>query len=80
MTKIIANILESKFWPQKNLEDLKKFQDFDEIAPWARESAALCLREKIINGINEGVFAPLENATRAQAATILYRIYGLLIK
>ncbi|HHX23720.1 MAG TPA: DUF4430 domain-containing protein [Thermoanaerobacterales bacterium] len=80
MTKIISNILENKFLRQENLEDLKEFNDFEQIAPWARESAALCLREKIINGINEGVFAPLENATRAQAATILYRIYGLLIK
>ena len=72
--------MENKFLRQENLEDLKEFNDFEQIAPWARESAALCLREKIINGINEGVFAPLENATRAQAATILYRIYGLLIK
>ena len=78
MTKIIANILESKFWPQKNLEDLKKFQDFNEIAPWARESAALCLREKIFAGVREGVFAPQENATRAQAAAVLYRIYSLI--
>lgn len=79
MTKIISNILENKFRPQENLEDLKEFRDFEEIAPWARESAALCLREKIIGGVSEGVFAPLENATRAQAAVVLYRIYSLII-
>lgn len=80
MAKIISNIMKDKFHSQEKVDNLKAFKDFEEIAPWARESAALCLREKIIGGISEGVFAPLENATRAQAATVLYRIYGLLIK
>ena len=80
MAKIISNIMKDKFHSQEKVDNLKAFKDFEEIASWARESAALCLREKIIGGISEGVFAPLENATRAQAATVLYRIYGLLIK
>ncbi|MDD4570139.1 MAG: S-layer homology domain-containing protein, partial [Tepidanaerobacteraceae bacterium] len=79
MIKIISNILENKFYKQENLEDLKKFKDFAEIATWAQESAALCLREKIISGVGEGKFAPQDNATRAQVATILYRIYGLCL-
>lgn len=79
MIKIISNILENKFYKQENLEDLKKFKDFAEIATWAQESAALCLREKIISGVGEGKFAPRDNATRAQVATILYRIYGLCL-
>ena len=80
MAKIISNIMKDKFHSQEKVDNLKAFKDFEEIASWARESAALCLREKIIGGISEGVFAPLENATRAPAATVLYRIYGLLIK
>ncbi|MFY9218616.1 MAG: S-layer homology domain-containing protein, partial [Tepidanaerobacteraceae bacterium] len=69
MAKIISNIMKDKFHSQEKVDNLKAFKDFEEIASWARESAALCLREKIIGGISEGVFAPLENATRAQAAT-----------
>jgi len=72
--------VENKFQPRGNLDDLRKFKDFEEIAPWAREAVALCLREKIMSGVSEGKFAPLENATRAQAAMVLYRIYGLLLK
>jgi len=79
MARIISNILENKFRPQENLDDLKRFKDFEQIASWARESVALCLREKIIKGVTEDKFAPLEKATRAQAATIIYRIYGLIM-
>jgi len=79
MAKIISNLLESKFKRQEKLDDLKKFKDFEKIASWAQESVALCLREKIIKGVTEDKFAPLEKATRAQAATIIYRIYGLIM-
>lgn len=80
MTKIISNILKQKFDEEKNLSGLNKFEDNGKIAFWAKNAVALSLREKIINGVSENKFAPNDNATRAQAAIILYRLYSLLLE
>lgn len=54
---------------------IEKFKDKDEISEWAVPYIEKCLAERIIAGISEDTFAPKNNATRAQAATILKRIY-----
>lgn len=56
-------------------EDYTKFDDDALISDYAK-TAVYALREaEIINGVSDLEFAPLENATRAQAAKM---IYGLL--
>lgn len=56
-------------------EDYAKFSDDDMISDYSKD-AIYALREAgVINGISDLEFAPLENATRAQAAKM---IYGLL--
>ena len=50
------------------------FADQDEIANWAEEAVLKMQRADIINGMPDGSFAPNANATRAQAAKIIYSI------
>ncbi|MBR5157606.1 MAG: S-layer homology domain-containing protein [Clostridia bacterium] len=50
------------------------FSDEDKIAPYASESVKALARAGIINGTGDGNFAPENNATRAEAAVIIYRL------
>lgn len=52
------------------------FDDKDEIAPYAAEAVAAMCAKGIISGVDEKHFAPLETATRAQAAQIIYAAFG----
>ncbi len=80
MAQIISNILERKYYKRENTENLRRFTDFAEIDSWATEGIALCLQEEIITGKGNGDFAPKENATRAEASVILYRLYDKIFK
>lgn len=50
------------------------FTDFEEIPEYARESAEIMAAAGIINGYEDGSFKPFNNATRAEAAQIIYTI------
>lgn len=80
MAVIIAKALEQKGYPGGRTEDLAVFKDRAEIASWAQKAAALAVREGIISGVGDGRFAPGENATRAEAAVMLYKLYGLVLR
>lgn len=54
---------------------INRFTDQDEINDWAVPYIEKCLALRIITGMTENSFAPKTNATRAQAATILKRLY-----
>lgn len=54
---------------------LEGYEDVATIASWAKASVYLAKREGIMNGVSESKFAPKEKTTRAQAATILYRLF-----
>lgn len=56
-------------------EESFSFTDDADISDYARNAVYALHEAKIINGVTEAEFAPLENATRAQAAKM---IYGLL--
>ncbi len=79
MTKIIEKVLTKEGY--KAIEDvnLDKFSDKSNIADWAKSSVALASREGIINGMGDGTFAPKQNANRAQAAVMLYKLYKLIM-
>ena len=53
------------------------FTDFEDISEYALEAVTNLAEARIIRGMDTGEFAPLENATRAQAAVI---IYGMAVK
>ena len=54
------------------------FTDSDEISGWAREFAEECAQKGFITGMPDGTFAPADNATRAQAAVVVNRLYDSL--
>ena len=47
------------------------FSDAESIADYARQSVAALKRENLINGMEDGSFAPLSNATRAETAKLM---------
>ena len=51
-----------------------RLTDIDKVSVWAQPSVRLAVAAGFIEGMDDGSFQPRENATRAQAATILGRI------
>lgn len=53
----------------------QQFSDRSEIAAYAQEAIASMQKAGIINGTGNGRFEPKGNATRAQAAVIIYKLF-----
>jgi len=53
------------------------FSDREQIAAYAIDAVEAMQRAGIISGIGEGLFAPKDGATRAQATVIIYKILNL---
>lgn len=51
--------------------------DLDTIAPWALDSVCFCYEKKLLTGRDTG-FAPLDNATRAEACVVLCGLHDFL--
>ena len=54
------------------------FDDKDDIADYARTAVSNMTAIGVVNGISETEFSPMGEATRAQAATIIYRALDML--
>lgn len=52
------------------------FADADEVADYAKEAVEALSAAGIINGMEDGSFAPKANATRAQVAQVIYTLLG----
>ncbi|MBR5157214.1 MAG: S-layer homology domain-containing protein [Clostridia bacterium] len=52
-----------------------EFADGAEVSEYAKESVSALASNGIISGMGDGAFAPKQNATRAQAAKILFELY-----
>ena len=52
------------------------FSDSNEISDYALEAVKALFSRNIINGMGDGSFKPNENATRAQAAKMIYSLIG----
>ena len=50
------------------------FKDSATIADWAREYVSILSNIKILTGSNDGKFHPTDSMTRAQVATVLYKL------
>ncbi len=50
------------------------FTDLDEISEYALDAVTLMAEAGVVSGMETGEFAPKANATRAQAAVIIYRL------
>lgn len=72
MAVMIYNAFKSK---GKEFEIQKTdFSDFDKIADYAKESVSYLAAEGIINGKGNNLFDPNANATRAEAAVLIYAL------
>ena len=52
------------------------FTDEASIAGYALDAVKTMSRAGIVNGFDDGSFMPMNNATRAQAAVVIYRTMG----
>lgn len=57
----------------------KEFSDSDRVSDYAKESVIKLQKAGIMSGNEKGEFLPNENATRAQAAQIIYMMYKQLV-
>lgn len=60
--------------PANDAIEYTAFSDENEIAEYAKESVVNLYKKGIINGMDDGVFAPKETVTRAQAAKMIYEL------
>jgi len=60
----------------KLVSEKTDFTDFESIADYAKDAVKLMAGAGIINGMDNGSFAPNDNATRAQAAVLIYALKG----
>ena len=72
MSVMLYNALRARALVKEVKSDSSGFEDFTEIAPYAHEAVLHLVNTGVINGISESLFAPTQNATRAQAAKVLY--------
>lgn len=59
---------------ETDTSDMKEFTDQSDISAWAETSVRLAAANGFIEGMGDGSFLPADNATRAQAATIILRV------
>ncbi|GEM_PF-3306962 len=76
---VMANILKRLGYSSVDSTLLSQFKDRDTIASWAAEESLLAVENGLIKGDN-GRFKPLENATRAETAIMLDRLYVLILE
>ena len=53
---------------------LDKFKDQGDISKWAKDSVAYAVGVNLISGMTADIFAPQENATRAQVTSLIKRL------
>lgn len=63
---------------QEELNNLKKYHDNSELSSWAEKSVAVAMKNGIITGRSANTLAPRANATRAEAAVMMKRLYLLI--
>ena len=74
MAVIIYNAAVYKNVDVPSLENVLSFADDEGIADYAKNGVYALKAMGVINGVNDMEFAPLRNATRAEAAVIIYKL------
>jgi pullulanase len=65
--------------PEKDYTEVTTtFDDKEQVADWAKEAVGIAYNKGIVNGVNKTTFAPKDNATRAHAAVMIYRMLEVL--
>jgi hypothetical protein len=79
MAVMIANALGSKA-PAVNGTELDAFSDKSDISSWAVTGMEEAVKAGIVSGMTPTTLAPLDNATRAQAAAMIFKLLTILGK
>ena len=69
------------FLEMKNInvdKTVPKFTDMNETSVYAVDAVSALYNLGVINGMSDSEFAPLKNATRAEAAKIVYGILDFI--
>ena len=69
--KMLANYMKLD---DKNHDKIKQFSDYNQIAEWAKDALEGNVEKGYIQGTSEGILAPKNNITRAEAVTLLSRV------
>src|SRR5690606_31920540 len=56
---------------------LAEFRDRHDIAPWSRAAVNKAVNLGLMQGLPDGRFAPRRETSRAEAASVIYRLVGL---
>lgn len=67
-----AAVLSGKGFSKQKTE----FTDYADVSDYAKKAVAALAGEGVINGFEDNSFRPFENATRAQAAKMIYTVLG----
>ena len=61
-----------------DIQEIQKFKDSDEISDYALDAVGFMAQNGIVLGMEDGMFMPFANATRAQSAVIICRAMEFL--
>lgn len=78
IAKVIVGAYHSKAGGSPEQGKALYFNDLADISFWAYDSIAEAVNLGFMNGLSEETFSPKSNATRAQAAVLLRRVYDKL--
>ncbi|HEX7057695.1 MAG TPA: endo-1,4-beta-xylanase [Bacilli bacterium] len=76
MAMMVYNALKAANVQMAGKEAAGAFVDADSIADYAKTAVSELRKAGLIRGKAEGIFAPADSATRAEAAVILYRLFN----
>ena len=71
---VVINKLAQMLGHEMKSGGAEKFEDRSDISPWAAEAVDNAASTGLIYGMTETTFAPRDNATRAQAVSIIKRL------
>ena len=77
MARFIAYLEETENKTFKKTAQAIAFPDADQISDYAKEAVDSCVAYGLINGTGDGSFKPKANASRAEVATVIYRLSKL---
>lgn len=60
---------------ESDAELIKTFNDYDNIASWAKNAVSTTYREEIVSGKPNNLFDPTGNTTRAEVAKMIYVLF-----
>ena len=79
MAKIIVKVLEYKNISCDEISDISgMFKDFDDISDWAKDYVRMVVSYKTMIGVGEDMFAPKNNITKAQIATLICNVLNII--